>query len=170
MNYYYKADSLYSHMAWWSIKLSNQSWAAMSHLHNFPRLLLPVKLSFYPTLYLMIPATTLFSFSDNLRSCLGSSQFPEAWAHTEMKPVTKGTEYSTGSCDRCFCSFKNRSVSTERDFSESLTYTDTAGIWLPYPLISDDGGSSWKTYLPVNLPQSGSSQKSPLLVPGYMKL
>ena len=116
MNYYYKADSLYFHMAWWSIKLSNQSCAAMSHFRNFPRLLFPVKLCFYPPLFLMIPAKTSFSFSDNLRSCLASSQFPEAWAHTEMKPVTKGTGYSTGTCDRSFCSFKSRSVSTERDF------------------------------------------------------
>ena len=60
---YCKADSLYSHIAWWSIKLSNYSWAAMSHLHNFLRLLSPVNLCFYPTLYLN---TVSHDSSDNL--------------------------------------------------------------------------------------------------------
>lgn len=67
---YCKADSLFSHIAWWSIKLSNYSWVAMSHLHNFLWLLSPVNLCFCPTLYLntisWFQRQPYFSFSNNL--------------------------------------------------------------------------------------------------------
>lgn len=48
-------------------------------------------------------------------------------------------------------------------FSESLTYIATAGIWLPCPLIADDGGSSLRNLLTCESASIREQSKVPVI-------